>query len=198
MHLLEKPELIQTISETASTKKSSIEYNRSLSSPAKVLTFPANLKGSETAPQRAATDSAIDKDRGSIQTTHRESEMSDCTNPTLLKLSKEDTHEPSLVVPPSFDFGVEGQSANGQEDDEETVKVKGERDDNMFVFTASNPSSPDVGSKRRNAGVTFRFPGKGGVSGVEGAKVDSDESLAMLAQQLELGADTVSKSGSAS
>ncbi len=183
IHLLEKPELVeirQTVggNSSESTKTSSIEYSRSLSSPAKVLTF--NTEESETVPKRAATDSAIDKDRGSAQT------------PILSKFSEEDTHEPSLVVPPSFDFAAEGQSEKGKEDDDDIVKVKGQIDDSMFVFTASNLSSPDVQLKRRNAGMTFRFPGEGVVSGAEGAKVESDENLAMLAQQLELEVDTVS------
>lgn len=173
IHLLEKPELTMKIPLKTNSESTSVDYNRSLSSPATVLaTFPDN---SEPLPQRVATDPIV-KDKA--QNSNRE---------------KAKISDP-ILLPTTFDFLGGGQSSKGQEvDDEEPVQVKPRGDNDVFVFTASNPSSPDVTptvSRRKNAAVVYKFPGSGQT---EATKIESDEKLAMLTQQLELGSDSVSE-----
>ena len=103
---------------------------------------------------------------------------------------------PELEVPRKFDFtGGKGQST-GQEEEEELpkdakddVNERGQREEGVFVFTATNkgssvdPASPDyVKSKRKDAGVHFDLSSGGGGGGEEGR-----DEMAALAQQLELG-----------
>ncbi len=167
MHLLKKPEQSKNPEHTGIIS-STIDYNRSLSSPATVLTSPDN---SEALPQRAVTDS-IAKKEDSTQNNCREKP----------KISK------PLILPTSFDFLGGGQSSKGQEvNDEEPVKVKPQGDSKVFVFTASSPSSPDLSSGRKNICADTLPSGQAG-----GDKIENDEKLAMLTQQLELGSDSVS------
>ncbi len=136
MHLLIKPEH----SKSTGDESASIDYNRSLSSPATVLAL-ADISET-TLPKRATTDCIV---KCKDSATREKAKISD------------------PILPTSFDFSSGGQSSKGREvEDEEPVKSKSRGDDDMFVFTAS------IDTK-------------------------SDESLAVLTQQLELGSDSVSR-----
>ena len=221
IHLLDSPEVTkvtQSDDSTDSKNEVSVDYYKSLSSPARVLTFPKD-SDSETQPKRAVTDTAAPtdsqkncdskegsqtKDGSGLESVRNKSSPSLAVASTDETNSVSDSHEPNLSVPHSFNFTGEGQSSKVY--DEELVKVKGQQDENVFVFSASNPSSPNNGlTKKRNPDLAFSFTGEGvggvksdSVSGVgsevsDGGKTDIDEHLAMaMLQQLEFGSDSVS------
>ena len=228
-----------------------IEYNRSLSSPARVLDFSQEKASSSEdrgeQPKRASTDTVVQRQDGgnnvgtsldekSLEITSKQSQSEaeidrgnrpvlDPTSPNVQREQsgkadvKENDTTPSLTVPSSFIFtsDSQGQGSSSPKHDERdstkgqssTEQVKPEtavtgssneaNGDGVFVFTASsNPTSPEGDHvRRKNAAVTFKFGRlgeggrEGGASG-EGGVGESDENLAQLAQQLELGSDNVS------